>query len=113
MIAYPFSDAGVAAALQALGATENEVAANLYAFGFRGVQGSESQSPEARYLVDSIPGAAHVEVCIEVGGDSEAWAIVSGPDHEDAAADLPPPVRTFSLRFDDGKYPDLIKGAAA
>lgn len=109
MITYPFTDAGVAAALQALGTTENEVAANLYAFGYRGVQGSESQSPEALYLVDSIPGAARAEIVVDDRGVGEAYAILTGPDYEEAAADLPLPVRTFTVRFDEGKYPDLIE----
>ncbi len=112
-ISYPFSDEGVKAALAALGTTENAVATNLYSLGFRGVQGSESQDPLGRYLVASVKDAAHAEVIVEVGSNGEAYAILRTPNREEVAADLPPHVRTFILRFDDGKHPDLIEGAAA
>lgn len=109
MISYPFTDAGVAEAIAALGTTENAVATNLFALGFRGIQGSESQDPLGRYLVASIKDAAHVEVIVEVGVRAEAYAVVSTPNREDVAADLPPHVVTFVLRFDDGKHPELIE----
>lgn len=111
MITYPFTDDGVAAAIAALGTTENAVATNLYALGFRGERGSESRDPVARYLVASINDAAYAEVIVELGENGERYAIVTGAGGS-RMADLPPHVVTLVLRFDDGKHPDLEEAAA-
>ena len=112
MIEYPYSDLGVEQALAALGTTESAVATNLFALGFRGQRGSESQDPLARYLVASVKDATSVEVIVELGKNAGQYAIVSRPNHKDVCADLPEHVTTFVLLFDDGKYPDLIEEAA-
>jgi hypothetical protein len=105
---YPFTDAGVAMALRALGSTEPQVAANLYALGYRGVRGSNSHSPEAHYLTDVIDGADWAEVYCGTDG---TYAVVTCRDRQEfsVVADLPTPVVVYIERFDFGWHPELIE----
>ncbi|GAA0738510.1 hypothetical protein Drose_04485 [Dactylosporangium roseum] len=106
-ITYEFSDEGIGKALTALGTTEQAIATNLSAMGHKGLVGSESNDPVARYVRDVIPRARSVEVYLDpVRGD--AHVIAFDGQGNAVAADLPLPVQAFVTSFDMGKYPNLI-----
>ena len=90
----------LAAALQSLGSTADNIADNLEIGGWRGLRHDAGACPISLYLTAVVP---HVQGAA-VGADQATIHTLDGPDLE---IDLPPAVADFVRAFDNGAYPDL------
>ena len=113
LIRYPFTEAGLREALEALGTTADAVATNLLAMGFRGDREECDTCPVAKYLWVSIEGIQLVDVNqdrIRIGDSAEAFEVGGGdirePD-DTITVGTPSPVTEFIQRFDHGQFEDL------
>jgi hypothetical protein len=114
VIPYPFTEAGLTQALRALGKSENEVAANLSALGFRGNPGSECACPVANYLLAAVEEVSDAGVYLDAeDAHADVWTRSTAETARvSATTELPLPVIRFVNLFDRREYPDLIKGEA-
>lgn len=108
MTTYPFTEEGVAQALQALGATPNMVAEYLSREALAGKPKDDCGCPVALYLqavIEEHPRAG-------IYHDDHWFACVWSRDRTnnvEMEVDLPAAVRDFVLAFDRSEYPDLIE----
>lgn len=104
--AYPFTDEGLAAALDALGRNHVGVATTLLRLGFRGVACARAECPVAHY-VEAALKASEVSV---PGLQADAWmrpADDANGQVRHVYARCPAPVIDFIHMFDNGRYPSL------
>jgi len=101
---YPFTEAGVTAALDALGDTSEAIAASLQRLGIHGHRGMCGSCPLAVYLIEQYP-EAEVDVNRErivLGRD--VMSLVDGypvVDHELVVVDTSDPCSDFIGDYDD------------
>lgn len=99
---YEPTDAGVSAALAALGTSAAEVAGTLRAGGFRGHRGCHGTCPLGRYLSAHL--AADVTVCVDV----DAVIVIDHWGSKVAEVRLSDALYEFVALFDRGAaYTDL------
>lgn len=93
----------VARLLDTLGGDPHQVAATLRVAEVRGVRGSAVAHPVCWWLVGLIP-----DLCVVLGPETVQVSIPGrGLARRGAVVPLPPAVRSFAQRFDDGQHPDL------
>lgn len=101
-VRYPATEAGVEAALAALGFDADKVAEVLEAGGHRGRLKEARCCPVAAYLLAVVDGAEVVEVD---KFDVALWGEGTSGVH----VDPPAPVAEFVPAFDNGGYPQLVR----
>lgn len=106
---YPFTEDGVRAAMQALGALPNAVAETLSRAALAGKPGDDCGCPVALYLQAVIQEHPRAGIYY----DDRRWFACLWMRDLGAASELnvnlPDAVRDFVLAFDQGEYPDLIE----
>lgn len=107
MAEYPFSEAGVTAAVDALGDTSEEVARALHALGIRGDRGLCGSCPLALFLLRLFPDAAVYVDRQWIRLERDVWSVVDGTpevDHEFVEAETPDPASDFIGDYDDMEH---------
>jgi hypothetical protein len=93
----------IANLLDAMGDHPSAVATSLRAEDVRGVRGSALAHPVCRWLIRLVP-----DLGVVLGLDTvHVFRPGRGPAMQGVTVPMPPAVRAFVDRFDDGQYPDL------
>jgi hypothetical protein len=93
----------IATLLDTLGEHPGAVASNLRSEDVRGVRGSALAHPLCRWLTRLVP-----DLGVVLGLDTvHVFRPGRGPTRQGVTVPMPPPVRGFVDRFDDGHYPEL------
>lgn len=109
---YPYTDAGVAEAIAALGTTPNAVAESLSREALVGKPRDDCGCPVALYLQAVIEEHPRAGIYHDDHWFACVWSKGRGRNAE-LTVNLPDAVRDFVLAFDRGEYPDLIEETAA
>lgn len=84
----------------------DRLATFLETAGVRGIMESDDKCPLANWLSTHLDGAS-----LAVSGN-EVYAVLAPPDEvgfQEAYMDTPDVFQDFILRFDNGRYPGLVK----